>query len=540
MPINEEQTYLQLAPEFGGTKFGPFSGVEVRLGSDPTENDITLPEAWGIELQHVRILIQPDGSFIVAPTSRLATVYVFRGPGRPKQVTSPMAVASGDSFALATPEGPRFFILRELPPNAKKNESEGGGDAMSRARSRLSPASLFAEVRRVGFAKVFTSTLGAWALKAYTFVITGSIFQPRYIVMGVMIMSGWIMAGGASCGAVRAQMNYSAASGDLVKCEADRDQAAGISGNFDDQTTGVLAGSILGDTVRWDNTLREDQAFREAFVREHKKLRGQKLKRLNWVRNPVRSRDFQSFKKSLESAGLDERFTRVMAFAAAPENYIESREWTLVEDSTGERNCGRGPVLMTYRQAKNLSLEPVQPDALVDTVIALGSDIETKRTALLKTAGPEFEFVEDEVETTGVGPQGVKQCMFISGDDSRTNSRALAGMISSRFGANGARVPEMGEEFWQLARIMSFYAADADLGYGALDFRADTPPSVTLDDLTGAQRDYVIDASAKLVARAVATYCAAALDSSTKVPDYLEPLPGPIGCLALNWRVDEE
>ena len=176
----------------------------------------------------------------------------------------------------------------------------------------------------------------------------------------------------------------------------------------------------------------------------------------------------------------------------------------------------------------------------MDTVIALGSDIETKRTALLKTAGPEFEFVEDEVETTGVGPQGVKQCMFISGDDNRTDSRALAGMISSRFGANGARVPEMGEEFWQLARIMSFYAADADLGYGALDFRADTPPSVTLDDLTGAQRDYVIDASAKLVARAVATYCAAALDSSTKVPDYLEPLPGPIGCLALNWRVDEE
>ena len=37
------QTFLQLAPEFGGTKFGPFDQGEVRLGSDPSNSDITLP-----------------------------------------------------------------------------------------------------------------------------------------------------------------------------------------------------------------------------------------------------------------------------------------------------------------------------------------------------------------------------------------------------------------------------------------------------------------------------------------------------------------
>ena len=45
--MSRNHTFLQLAPEFGGTKFGPFEHVEIRLGSDPANSDITLPEALG-------------------------------------------------------------------------------------------------------------------------------------------------------------------------------------------------------------------------------------------------------------------------------------------------------------------------------------------------------------------------------------------------------------------------------------------------------------------------------------------------------------
>ena len=107
--------FLQLSNEFGGTKFGPFDTPEVRLGSDPGRNDITLPENLGVAPEHVKVLIQGDGSYIVAPVERSAAVFVWRGGARkPKELSSPIAVNAGDSFALVTPEGIRFFILAEM------------------------------------------------------------------------------------------------------------------------------------------------------------------------------------------------------------------------------------------------------------------------------------------------------------------------------------------------------------------------------------------------------------------------------------------
>src|SRR4051794_10756500 len=98
-------TFLQLTPEFGGTKFGPFEGSEVRLGSDPGSSDITLPETLGVAGQHVKVLRQQDNSFILAPVDRAAPVFHYRaGTARPKQVTAPLAVAAGDAFSLVTPE----------------------------------------------------------------------------------------------------------------------------------------------------------------------------------------------------------------------------------------------------------------------------------------------------------------------------------------------------------------------------------------------------------------------------------------------------
>ncbi|MFT4978994.1 MAG: hypothetical protein ACI8S6_004904, partial [Myxococcota bacterium] len=40
-------TYLSLTPEFGGTRFGPFEGLGVRLGADANRCHIVLPESLG-------------------------------------------------------------------------------------------------------------------------------------------------------------------------------------------------------------------------------------------------------------------------------------------------------------------------------------------------------------------------------------------------------------------------------------------------------------------------------------------------------------
>ena len=61
-------TFLQLSPEFGGTRFGPFEVVEIRLGSDPDQNDITLPETLGVAEQHVKVLRQQGVMYMEAQT----------------------------------------------------------------------------------------------------------------------------------------------------------------------------------------------------------------------------------------------------------------------------------------------------------------------------------------------------------------------------------------------------------------------------------------------------------------------------------------
>jgi hypothetical protein len=127
----ETVTFLQLAPEFGGTRFGPFLGYEIRVGSDPNRNDITVPESLGVAPEHVKILRQPDNTFILAPVERTATLFYWRaGATRPTQLNAPRAVQDGDGFSLVTPEGPRFYILLENDKKKaleKAKESEGPG-----------------------------------------------------------------------------------------------------------------------------------------------------------------------------------------------------------------------------------------------------------------------------------------------------------------------------------------------------------------------------------------------------------------------------
>jgi len=256
------ETYLLLAPEFGGTKFGPFSGMEIRLGSDPSRNDVVLPEALGVLPEHVRVLSQGNDSFIVAPTERTAGVYVWRAGQRAKQILTPMAVTGGadtftaDAFSLVTADGPKFYIVRE---EVKKAAGEMG-NSIAKAKKRLSSGSILEEIKRVGIVWLVTTELGKMGRVLYTFFRSGAFLHPRYVVGYGLTMIGWVFAGGTACMAFNIASNKGVAEAETDRCQQRLDLCSGTKPGVNSDVTSLhsLTARILGDPI-WSTTLKEDE-----------------------------------------------------------------------------------------------------------------------------------------------------------------------------------------------------------------------------------------------------------------------------------------
>ncbi len=108
-------TFLQLPPELGGLRFGPFDEW-IQIGSDPKRNQIVLDPAHGVYPAHCAIGHLPDGRYSVTPVSAECKVFIV--PGGQQQlwpVTGPVQASHGDMVVFGTPTGPRFHILREGP-----------------------------------------------------------------------------------------------------------------------------------------------------------------------------------------------------------------------------------------------------------------------------------------------------------------------------------------------------------------------------------------------------------------------------------------
>ncbi|MEZ4234657.1 MAG: hypothetical protein R3F59_00510 [Myxococcota bacterium] len=536
-------TFLQLAPEFGGTKFGPFDVVEIRLGSDPGASEITLPETLGVAPQHVKVLRQQDNSFIVAPVDKTAPVYFFRaGTARGKQVTSPMAVQSGDAFSLVTPEGPRFTILVETDPLAIKEASkEAWGPNLGEWGSRVAPTAsrmkrgLWFEIKRRGFAAVFTTRMGNMGMRLWTMVKTGSIFSPVYIVSGMLMMSGWLFAGGAACSALRLNTGKMQAATELSSC---RDQLGVAqdqsSGEPTELTVPQLAQLVLGDP-EWRNTVESDRDLYDAFTRGLREAFADGA-RYRWVYTKKGS-TFTRFRGALESAGMPPAVNRVVAYAAVSPH--TDRTWTIVKDSQGEEVCGRGVLGLTYRQATNLGMTVV-PDALVDAQLADSNDVEKQREALdatVREAGAEYKYRDNEVFTSeGAQTQGGPSCLHVDGADERDDLGAIASAISRKIGASAAKVPKADAQHWVAARLVWLYAQDyKPYQLEELDLKASTPPSIAMSNqgVEDDRRDFAVGGAGRLMGRAAAIACMANFDREQRtIPNWFTDAP-PLGSCAI-------
>ncbi len=530
--------YLQLAQEFGGTKFGPFPNVEIRLGSDPNDSDITLPENLGVAPQHVKVLKQKDGSFIVSPIDRTCTVFLWRVDGRPpKQITTPVACSAGDGFSLVAEEGVRFYIVSEEVKRAKKKDDDPKS-SLGRMKKGLTIGSMMKEIKRQGFAQFMRTGLGHWWQSGYQYVVSGAILRPRNIIMFITIASGWVFAGGVGCTALKLSADKGAVKDDLEECQGDL-AAAGAGSEGEEPTIPDLTQSILVDR-EWKESLQTDSELNQRYISELRKV-FQRRDKYKWVYKRSSS-DFTDFQRALSAKGFSEGLARVFAYVAAPPGFVPDREWTMLkQNSAGVETCGRGPTMLTYRQGRNLEVSNLVLDALVKSAIADGNDTEAKRTALLTTAGGDtIEFKEDEVENAPV-TQGGFQCLYLDGDDDRIEAGPLAKGLSRQLGDDARGMPERGRTYWITARLMRFYSADFEYGYEELKWNQGMAPSLVIEDASDAQKEFVLNSAAEVVARAVAIPCLARLDKDLqKAPEHMGELPSLVKCGVLNLLADRE
>ncbi|MFT6142914.1 MAG: hypothetical protein ACI855_000069 [Myxococcota bacterium] len=530
--MHGQLTFLQLSAEFGGTKFGPFPGPEIRLGSDEAASDITLPEALGVLPQHVKILIQSDGSFIVAPTERTAAVHVYRGSGRPKHIATATALAANDSFALVTAEGPRFIILAE---QAKQDHKKLG----KKKKKNMAPTAegMWAEIKRIGFTQVFRSRLGNMGMKFWTRLKSGTLFTPRVIIGFLFLSTGWIAAMGAGLAAVGGMFAFSGAQDEITEVRGDLADCRSVGEGEDNIFT--VSQRILGDD-EWASTLRGDDTFHEAYIAGISSVHSN-ADDYRWVYTQSSS-DFSSLRRqAIRDNNLGSGFGEVFSYVAATPGAIPERDWYLWRESLidGDRDCGRGPTRMTYMQARNLDVLAM-PTVLVTSSVFDILSTEDKRTTLFGAPGltlseiESFRAANDEMTVAPVGSNSSQACVYLAGHDDRAEANDTIRALTRTLGPEARNLPGEGQNYWIASRLVRFFAAGMDLDFETIQFDGNAP-TPELDELPSVQKDYIVKMAATTAARAATIRCLAVLDDDNAdiAEGIVGTLPGKIPCYVL-------
>lgn len=551
------ETYLELAPEFGGTRFGPFKGMEIRLGSDPGSNDIVLPENLGVLPQHLKLISQGDGSFIVAPVERTAGVFTFRSGGSAKQVTSPIAIQGGsdtysaDSFSVVTPEGPRFYVLQVMEkPQAKEQSSQ-----FDQARKRLSGKSLWAELKRQGLVMFLTTKGGQQFQRWGTFIKTGAILRPRYLIGGAAVVAGWLFAGGVGLVACQAAVGQAKKEDELEQC---KNEVIILGGDVNqgptlESYTARVLGKPTSPNNKWKTALKQDTNFAEAYRKQLAAIyrNENRRQRLKWVYKKPGS-DFVKVKQAMESNGWPEELVRVFAYTAAIEGTGADRRWTYLEsDGYGEEVCARGPMAVTWRQAKQLGVTNVSADAAMayndygvasqdDKVAKLKESVSKLRNYPPPDDFPEIANYSADNDQNTVCIAGEPQGEATEDPRDGENIKEFISQISSKVGPSASKLPSMEASVGAMTRLLKYYAADYRGEFSKVELGgSDGMPTIALDS-TKKIKPYAIDKAAETLAKAVAIPCLAALDpelADLPIPNTIGEAPAPLDCIIIEGMI---
>lgn len=552
------ETFLELAPEFGGTRFGPFKGMEIRLGSDPGSNDIVLPENLGVLPQHLKLISQGDGSFIVAPVERTAGVFTYRSGGSAKQVTSPVAIQGGsdtysaDSFSVVTPEGPRFYVLQVMEkPQGKEKSSQ-----FDQAKKRLSGKSLFAELKRQGLVMFLTTHGGQQFQRWGTFIKTGAILRPRYLISGAAVVAGWLFAGGLGFVACQAAVGQAKVGDELETCKQEVIVLGGggdNSGPTLESYTARVLGKSTSPNNKWKTALKQDTVFAEEYRRQLSAvyLNDDRRQKLKWVYKRPGS-DFVKVKNAMEAQGWPEELVRVFAYTAAIEGATQERKWTYLEsDGYGEEVCARGPMAVTWRQAFQLGATGAAADAAMpfndygvaseeDKIAKLKATMASKRNFTPPDEFPGVSNFNSDNDQNTVCIAGEKKGEPTTDPRATENLKDFIGTISKKVGPSASKLPSMEAAVGGLTRLLRYYAADYRGDFNKVDLGAsDGMPSIALDS-TKKIKPYAMSKAAETLAKAVVIPCLAALDpelSDLPIPNTIGETPPPLDCIIIEGMI---
>ncbi len=536
-------TYLRLSPEFGGTRFGPFEGIEILLGSDSDRCDITVPESLGVDAVHVKLLLQVDGSMILAPVEMTASVFLLKqGARRAVQLSSPTAVLAGDSFSLVTEDGPRFLIeVDELPPEIKKKRQK----ARSIRGRRLSAGSLAAEGKRQIWTRILVTGPGRMLQRASTFIRSGAIFQPRYIFLGIAIAGGYIWGGSMTCSSRKKTAMLQASSSRLTNCKKDLSFAESMGS---DARTGFpqLVADITG-SPQLGRALEEDDSLRGAVKAAAKNVLNQ-AHAYDWLieGGDRRSGDFATWREMLlDEEALDADLVQVAPYIGVEPNMNRS-QWSRTEDSRADDVCTRGQSRITFRQGLHLGLL-VQGDALVSGDLDLYRSNKTRREDVLmatfqKSGVTEFpDTFETIVEPFG---RGRHACVYIDGQDDRLDSRRLLAAMVRQLGEDSPGLPTVDSAHSVVARIARFHSADlpdVDLRQRNVDLDFSEFPVGTVLSGMDSKGRWVLQRTAATLARAMVIPCEATLrNPGPEAESIFGELPDVVPCLVLDYKLRNE
>lgn len=547
--IDDLVTYLRLAPEFGGTRFGPFEGLEVRLGSNQERCHIVLAESLGVLPEHAKLLRQRDNSLILTPAERTATLFLWKpGERKPAQVLTPTAVRTGDAFSLVTQDGPRFIIeLDQLPPEVK--EAREQEKKVRTGRRRLSAETMAAEGKRQALSTILTRGPAQLAQRAYVFVRSGAIYQPRNIFLAAAILGGYVFGGFAFCSRKKYQTEVTRVTQSADSCQQQLAVAKALSEGGADFKFHELAGAIITSPLLAAE-LSSDSDLRAAVQSATKNL-FLDPKPWDWLvtgKGPKASA-FANFREMLfKEDNIDVETAKLLMWVVADTG--PNSEFLDFEDSMKMPVCTRGVMHVTFRQARHLGLN-AQPDALIlRDYQAVADDKARREQALLATMlalDPNAVLPEGTLET-GLDPirEGRSACLYLQGDDDRPRNGALVRALSKQLGKKGSKLPDSALNWSSTARVAKYWSADLqnnDLTEkdGGIDFTPTYTGTVLSNQGDGGK--WVLEQTARTIAKAIAIPCFAVLKGSAKDAGKIigdENLPAPVNCLVLDWKLRNE
>ena len=186
--------FLNLAPQLGGTRFGPFEGPYVGIGSDPEQCQVVLPAEYGVYPVHIW-LTPGNAGWVIQMAVQGASTFLTTSNYESLPLQEAVELHDGDSFAVGAPHGPAFTI--ETATSKKKsaaNRIRLGG------RQRPTANGIGNEVMRQISTKAMTNGTFAQFSQLFFRARSGAMFQPRYIVGALIGLGGTVCAGCAGLG----------------------------------------------------------------------------------------------------------------------------------------------------------------------------------------------------------------------------------------------------------------------------------------------------------------------------------------------------